>query len=171
MDLIGYEVRPSRHFILTWMRKWDWDIYSLRKAIENADKIEKVGKYKYEAYTKTKGKSRKFIFILDQEKKEIERMIKNTKEKMYSTLVLKSNEIRKKSDLQLKEREKSMRIALEKEYKETILINDGIKLCLRALKKVLGNEFDIKRVDGGFIKTSEKKFVRLDQATLKKSMA
>jgi len=71
MDLIGYEVRPSRHFILTWMRKWDWDIYSLRKAIENADKIEKVGKTKYEAYIKTKMGSKKLIFIKDDDYKEV----------------------------------------------------------------------------------------------------
>ena len=71
MDLIGYEVRPSRHFILTWMRKWDWDIYSLRKAIENADKIEKVGKTKYEAYIKTKMDSKKLIFIKDDDYKEV----------------------------------------------------------------------------------------------------
>jgi len=71
MDLIGYEVRPSKHFILTWMRKWDWDIYSLRKAIENADKIEKVGKTKYEAYIKTRGSSKKLIFIKDDDYKEI----------------------------------------------------------------------------------------------------
>ena len=69
------------------------------------------------------------------------------------------------------EGEEAIKEVLEKEYKETILINDGIKLCLKALKKVLGNDFDIKRIDGGFIKTSEKKFIRLDQATLKKLMA
>ena len=54
MDLAGYEIRPSKHFVLTWMRKWDLDIYSLKKSIENAYKIDKVGKNKYEAYIKTK---------------------------------------------------------------------------------------------------------------------
>ncbi len=71
MDLEEYKLRPSKHFILTWMRKWDYDNHSLRQALESAYKIEKVGKYKYEAYTKTKGKSRKFIFIKDEERKEI----------------------------------------------------------------------------------------------------
>lgn len=71
MDINGYKIRPSKHFILTWMRKWDYDVDSLRSAIENAYRVEKVGKYKYEAYTKTKGKSRKLIFIKDEEFKDI----------------------------------------------------------------------------------------------------
>jgi len=71
MDMAGYKIRPSRHFILSWMRKWDYDIDSLRNALENAYKIEKVGKCKYEAYTKTKGKSRKLILIKDDENQEI----------------------------------------------------------------------------------------------------
>ncbi len=71
MDIDGYKIRPSKHFILTWMRKWDYDIDSLRSAIQNSYRIEKVGKYKYEAYTKAKGKSRKLIFIKDEGLKDI----------------------------------------------------------------------------------------------------
>jgi len=71
MDLSGYTVRPSKHFILTWMRKWEYDAYTLRQALEGASKVDKVGRYKYEAYTRAKGKSRKFIFLKDTEQKEI----------------------------------------------------------------------------------------------------
>ena len=71
MDTGGYKIRPSKHFILTWMKKWDYDVDSLRDALENAYKIDKVGKHKYEAYTGAKGKSRKLIFIRDDECKEI----------------------------------------------------------------------------------------------------
>ena len=71
MDLRGYNVRPSKHFILTWMRKWNYDTNTLRQALEHAHEIEKTGKHKYEAYTRTKGKNRKFIFIKDEERKEI----------------------------------------------------------------------------------------------------
>ena len=71
MDISGYKVRPSKHFILTWMRKWDWDVDSIRTALENAYKVNKVGKYKYESYTNIKGKSRKLIFIKDEEYKEL----------------------------------------------------------------------------------------------------
>jgi len=71
MDISEYKVRPSKHFILTWMRKWEYDAHTLRQALENAYKIDKVGRYKYEAYTRAKGKSRKFIFLRDEEGKEI----------------------------------------------------------------------------------------------------
>ncbi|MBI2545776.1 hypothetical protein HYV81_01205 [Candidatus Woesearchaeota archaeon] len=71
MNTIGYRIRPSKHFILTWMRKWNYDIDSLRSALENAYKINKVGKNKYETLTRAKGKSRKLIFIKDEEYKEI----------------------------------------------------------------------------------------------------
>ena len=71
MDLSNYKIRPSKHFILTWMRKWDYDTNGLRDALNNAYKINKVGKNKYEAYIRTKNKSRKFIFVRDEEYKEI----------------------------------------------------------------------------------------------------
>ena len=71
MDTSDYKIRPSKHFILTWMRKWDYDADSLRNTLENAYKTDKVGRYKYKAYTRVKGKSRKLIFIKDEEYKEI----------------------------------------------------------------------------------------------------
>lgn len=71
MDLTDYKLRPSKHFILGWMRKWDYDIETLRSDIERAYKLEKVGKHKYEAYVRVKKKSRKFIFIKDEEAKEL----------------------------------------------------------------------------------------------------
>ncbi len=71
MDVTGYNIRPSKHFILTWMRKWNYDIDTLKKAVEEAYRIDKVGKNKYEAYSRVKGKSRKLIFIKDDNYKEI----------------------------------------------------------------------------------------------------
>ena len=71
MDISNYKIRPSKHFISTWMRKWDYDINSLTNALENAYKVNKFGKYKYEAYFRVKEKSRKLIFIKDDEYKEI----------------------------------------------------------------------------------------------------
>ena len=53
------------------MRKWNYDVYSLRNTLENAYRIDKVGKNKYEAYTRTKGQNRKLIFVKDEENKEI----------------------------------------------------------------------------------------------------
>lgn len=71
MNTSEYTIRPSKHFILGWMRRRDADISMLQKMIEEAYKIQKVGKNKYESYTRTKGKSRKLIFIKDDEQKEI----------------------------------------------------------------------------------------------------
>jgi hypothetical protein len=71
MDIKGYSIRPSKHFILGWMRKWDYDILALRQALESAYKVEKAGKNKYEAYIRAKGKSRKIIFVKDDVTKEI----------------------------------------------------------------------------------------------------
>ena len=71
MDITEYKIRPSKHFILTWMRKWDYNVNSLRNSIENAYKIDKMGRNKYEAYFRAKEKSRKLIFIKDEESKEI----------------------------------------------------------------------------------------------------
>ena len=56
------EIKPSKHFRNTWLRKWDWDINQLRSALMNA-KIDQVGKNKYEAYMKVKKGSRKIIFV------------------------------------------------------------------------------------------------------------
>ena len=71
MDTTGYTIRPTKHFIFGWMKKWDYDIELLRTALETVYKIEKVGKIKYEAYFRTKNKSRKLIFIKDDIAKEI----------------------------------------------------------------------------------------------------
>ena len=71
MDLTAYKIRPSKHFILGWMRKWDYDVESLRAALDNAYKIDRAGKQKFEAYVRAKVKSRKIIFIKDDEEKVI----------------------------------------------------------------------------------------------------
>ncbi len=34
-DSSDYKLRPSKHFILGWMRKWGWDIQDLKNSIEN----------------------------------------------------------------------------------------------------------------------------------------
>ena len=56
------EIKPSKHFRNTWLRKWDMDINELRSALMRA-KIGKIGKMKYEAYVKDKKGSKKIIFV------------------------------------------------------------------------------------------------------------
>ena len=62
------EILPSKHFRNTWLRKWNWNMNDLRSALMNAEKIDKVGKLKYEAYIKDKRGSKKIIFFYDEEK-------------------------------------------------------------------------------------------------------
>src|SRR5574342_783439 len=61
------------------------------------------------------------------------------------------------------EAETEVKDILNKEYKETISCEDAIKLSVSALKKVLGKEFSIERIDGAFISSKDKKFTRLSR--------
>jgi len=67
------------------------------------------------------------------------------------------------------EGETEIKEILEKNYKESMTIDEGLKLAVSALKKVLGKEFDLNRVDGAYITTKEQKFKRLEKSQIKKS--
>jgi len=56
----------------------------------------------------------------------------------------------------------------EKDYKENMDIEEGFSLAVKALKKVLEKDFDLKRVDGAYIKSNEGKFVRVDANYLRR---
>ena len=48
------------------MRKWDWDMHDLRTALKEAYKVDRVGRHKYEVYTRYRAnerKSRKLIVV------------------------------------------------------------------------------------------------------------
>ena len=60
-NLEAVKIEASKHFVLKYMKKWDWDFIDLREALKHA-RIEKVGKKKYEAYVRKKG-SKKIIFV------------------------------------------------------------------------------------------------------------
>src|SRR3989344_3103327 len=57
---------------------------------------------------------------------------------------------------------------LHSEYKPELSIEDGLKLSLKALKKVLGESFNVERVDAAYITNTEKKFRRVNKAKLEK---
>lgn len=59
---------------------------------------------------------------------------------------------------------------LNKEYKETITIEDGVKLAIKALRRVLKKEFSLERVDGAYISEKEKKFTKIDKSKLAKHL-
>ncbi|MCX6712029.1 MAG: archaeal proteasome endopeptidase complex subunit alpha [Candidatus Woesearchaeota archaeon] len=50
---------------------------------------------------------------------------------------------------------------LDKQYRDGINVQDGLKLGVGALKKVLGKDFSVDRLDGAVIYTDEKQFKRL----------
>jgi proteasome alpha subunit len=52
---------------------------------------------------------------------------------------------------------------LKKEYREDLTLQDAIRLGLKALYKALEKDFNIERVDGAYIKISEKKFRKLSR--------
>ena len=57
---------------------------------------------------------------------------------------------------------------LSKEYKDTMSMEDGFRLSIRAFKKVLGKNYDINRLSGAFIKKDERKFSKVDVNYIKK---
>ena len=64
------------------------------------------------------------------------------------------------------EAETEVKDILNKNYKENITIDEALRLAIGALKKVLGKDFSIDRIDGAYIKTKEKKFTRIGKEEL-----
>jgi proteasome alpha subunit len=56
---------------------------------------------------------------------------------------------------------------LRKEYNPEMSMEEGIKLCVKALKRVLGKEFDSKRLDGAVIDVKTKTYKEIDRKKLK----
>lgn len=66
------------------------------------------------------------------------------------------------------EAENEIKEILNKEYKETLTIEEGLKLAVRALKKVQGKDFSIERIDGAYITLQDKAFTKVDRNKLAK---
>ena len=60
---------------------------------------------------------------------------------------------------------------LHKEYNKDLTIEEGLKLSLKALKKILGDNFKIERIDAAYIKTDEKKFKKFSKEKIEKTAA
>lgn len=58
---------------------------------------------------------------------------------------------------------------LHKEYKDNMTVSQALKLCIGAIKKFLGEEFDINRVDAAFIDIKDNKMVKVSQDEIEKS--
>ena len=59
---------------------------------------------------------------------------------------------------------------LQKEYKDTANIEDNLRLSVKALKKVLGENFNIERIDAAYIKTSDRKFMKYSKDVIEASL-
>jgi len=57
---------------------------------------------------------------------------------------------------------------LHNEYKPSLTIEEGLKLSLKALKKVLGENFNVERIDAASINITDKKFKRVAKARIEK---
>jgi len=57
---------------------------------------------------------------------------------------------------------------LHKEYKDSMTIEEGLKLCIKALKKVLDNNFEADRIDAAYIDDKSKVMKKLDKERIKK---
>ncbi len=68
------------------------------------------------------------------------------------------------------EYESEIKDILEKEYKDNMDMDSALRLGLKALKKVLGKEFDIERIDSAYITLGEKQFKRVPREKIKKGM-
>lgn len=66
------------------------------------------------------------------------------------------------------EAESEIKEILLKEYKDTLSVEEGLKFCLKTLKKVLAKEFDITKIDAAYIKVADPQFKRITNNELKK---
>ena len=57
---------------------------------------------------------------------------------------------------------------LHKEYKEELSIEDGLRLCIKSLNKVLDENFNVDRIDAAYIKKDEKKFAKVPKDKIDK---
>ena len=71
IDYDDYEIKPSKHFVMDYMRKWGFDIEDIRETLKKAYKLDKVGKIKYEAYSRIRSNSKKIIFVVYEDEKQI----------------------------------------------------------------------------------------------------
>lgn len=69
-DIDKVSIDVSKHFRNTWMRKWDWDQFDLREALQEAYKALRVGKGKWEVFVRKKGE-KKLIVVSDAQTKEV----------------------------------------------------------------------------------------------------
>ncbi len=68
------------------------------------------------------------------------------------------------------EGEMEVEAILEKRYKPTMSVNEGLKLGLESMKDFLKENFNVERVDAAFIRVKEKRFTKLSNEEIKEAM-
>jgi 20S proteasome alpha/beta subunit len=58
---------------------------------------------------------------------------------------------------------------LDKEYKDSMTVEQGLKLAMSALKRTLGENFNINTIDGAYIFSEDKNFKRYTKEELSKA--
>jgi proteasome alpha subunit len=66
------------------------------------------------------------------------------------------------------EGETEVQAILEKEYRESITVEEGLKLCVKALVKVLDKNFSVDRIDAACIMTKERMFTKVKRDKIDK---
>lgn len=69
------------------------------------------------------------------------------------------------------EGEVEVKAILSKEYKESITLEEGLKLSISALKKVLSESFEAERIDAVYITTEKKKYEKVPKDKITKIYA
>lgn len=60
--------------------------------------------------------------------------------------------------------------SLAQEYNENMTIEDGLRLCVSLLARVLDKKFNVDRVDAAFISVKDKCFQKVDRSKLEKAL-
>jgi len=66
------------------------------------------------------------------------------------------------------EGESEIKEMLYKEYKENMTLEEGLKICVNALKKFLNNDFNERRIDASIITIKDKKMESVSRDLIKK---
>lgn len=57
---------------------------------------------------------------------------------------------------------------LQKKYKSSLTIEEGLKLAINALKQTLGKDYSLERIDASYITLKDKKYQKFSKEELKK---
>ncbi|MEK6874134.1 MAG: archaeal proteasome endopeptidase complex subunit alpha [Nanoarchaeota archaeon] len=57
---------------------------------------------------------------------------------------------------------------LDTEYNENLTIEEGLRLCVNALVKILDKKFNVDRIDVAFIDTKDKHFQKMDRSRIER---